>query len=75
MSVLEPLPVYGADRLPEEQFTEARKRLRERLRTLEAAEPIPFRPQNGGDYDEDLVLRPEHAPGATGLGVHLMQAG
>ncbi|MGW4524218.1 NAD(P)H-dependent oxidoreductase [Amycolatopsis sp. NPDC004378] len=71
ISVLPPLPVHGADRVSDEEFTGARARLRERLRTLETAEPIPFRTQNGGDYDEDLVLKPSHAPGATGLGVHL----
>ncbi|WP_155549099.1 NAD(P)H-dependent oxidoreductase [Amycolatopsis camponoti] len=71
MSVLEPVPVYGADRLPDERFTRAREQVRTRLATLETAEPIPFRTQNGGDYDEDLVLRADHAPGATGLAVHL----
>ncbi|MFJ7210152.1 NAD(P)H-dependent oxidoreductase [Amycolatopsis sp. NPDC098790] len=75
MSVLPPVPVYGADRMPAEQFAEARQLLRTRLRTLETTDPIPFRTQNGGDYDDDLVLRPEHAQGATGLAIHLTQAG
>ncbi|MGW5722634.1 NAD(P)H-dependent oxidoreductase [Amycolatopsis sp. NPDC003865] len=74
MSVLPPVPVYGADRVPDEQFAEARDRLRRRLGTLATTKPIPFRTQNGGDYDEDLVLRPEHAPGATGLAIHLTQS-
>ncbi|MEV4148277.1 NAD(P)H-dependent oxidoreductase [Amycolatopsis sp. NPDC049691] len=75
MSVLPPVPVYGADRLSEEHFAEARQRLRTRLSTLETTEPIPYRTQNGGDYDDNLVLRPEHAPGATGLAIHLTQPG
>lgn len=73
MQVLEPLAVHGADRVPDDRFAEAQDRLRERLHTLETAKPIPFRTQNGGDYDEDLVLRPNHAPGATGLAIHLDQ--
>ncbi|MET8851393.1 NAD(P)H-dependent oxidoreductase [Amycolatopsis sp. NPDC004625] len=75
MSVLPPVAVYGADRVPDAQFAEAREHLRDRLRTLGTTGPIPFRTQNGGDYDDDLVLRPDRAPGATGLGVHLTRAG
>jgi NAD(P)H dehydrogenase (quinone) len=71
MSVLLPVAVYGADRVPPEQFAESRELLRARLRTLDTAEPIRFRTQNGGDYDDDLVLRPDRAPGATGLAIHL----
>ncbi|WIV58525.1 NAD(P)H-dependent oxidoreductase [Amycolatopsis nalaikhensis] len=71
MAVLPPVAVYGADRVSPEHFAEARDLLRTRLSTLETTEPIPFRTQNGGDYDADLVLRPEHAPGADGLSVHL----
>jgi NAD(P)H dehydrogenase (quinone) len=74
LSVLPPVAVYGADRVSDEQFAEARGLLRARLGTLETDEPIPFRTQNGGDYDDDLVLRPDRAPGATGLGVHLTRA-
>ncbi|WP_410668736.1 NAD(P)H-dependent oxidoreductase [Amycolatopsis sp. cmx-4-68] len=74
MSVLPPVAVYGADRVSDEQFAEARGLLRARLSTLETEQPIPFRPQNSGDYDEDLVLRPDRAPDATGLGAHLTNA-
>lgn len=75
MSVLPPVPVYGANRVSDTQFAAARSHLRRRLGTLETTEPIPFRTQNGGDYDDDLVLRPDRSPGATGLAVHLRQAG
>ena len=75
MSVLPPVAVYGADRVSGEQFAQARDLLRTRLENLATTEPIPFRAQNGGDYDDDLVLLPDRAPGATGLGVHLTRAG
>lgn len=69
-SVLPPLVVPGADRVSAEEFRAHAGRLREWLASLPTAEPLPFRRQNGGDYDEDLVLRPHLAPGRTGLAVH-----
>lgn len=71
MSVLPPVAVYGADRVSPEDFAESQALLRTRLSTLDTAEPLGFRTQNGGDYDDDLVLRPTHAPGGTGLAIHL----
>jgi NAD(P)H dehydrogenase (quinone) len=70
VSVLPPLLVHGADRMSDSGYTESVARLRQRLSTLVTDQPLPFRYQNGGDYDDDLVLRPEHAPGDAGLGVH-----
>lgn len=70
MQVVPPLLVSGADRVSAEQFEKSAGELRERLRTLPTVTPIPFRRQNSGDYDADLVLRPEIAPGRTGIGVH-----
>ncbi|QWF83243.1 NAD(P)H-dependent oxidoreductase [Amycolatopsis sp. CA-230715] len=70
MSVLPPLAVVGADRFSARQYDEAVEALRKRLVALPWEEPIPFRYQNGGDYDEHLVLRPEIEPGQTGLDVH-----
>jgi NAD(P)H dehydrogenase (quinone) len=69
-TVLPPALIPGADRYTPEDAESAAKELRERLLTLWTAEPIPFRPQYGGDYDADRVLRPDVAPGRTGLGVH-----
>ncbi|MDA8369134.1 MAG: NAD(P)H-dependent oxidoreductase [Nocardiopsaceae bacterium] len=69
-SVLDPFVVHGADRVSPEQYAAAAARLRGRLRSLPTSTPIPFRYQNKGDYAEDLVLRPEIAPGRTGLDVH-----
>lgn len=70
ISVVPPLLVHGADRATDGDFALHAKRLRERLDSLATADPIPFRTQNGGDYDADLVLRPELAPGRAGPGVH-----
>ncbi|WP_130343795.1 NAD(P)H-dependent oxidoreductase [Herbihabitans rhizosphaerae] len=75
MDALPPYVVYGADRLDAAGFAEAAHGLRERLRALPTEEPIPFRPEASGDYDEDLVLRPDIAPGRTGLAVHRRDGG
>ncbi len=66
MDVLSPLLVPGADRAAEADHAAVRTR----LRGLATDAPIPYRPQNGGGYDDCLVLRPEHAPDRTGLDVH-----
>ncbi|MGW3772711.1 hypothetical protein [Actinomadura verrucosospora] len=34
------------------------------------AEPIAYRSERGGDYTDDLTLRPHLAPGRTDLAVH-----
>ncbi|MFC6880948.1 MULTISPECIES: NAD(P)H-dependent oxidoreductase [Actinomadura] len=70
MDVLPPLVVPGADRLDADGYTDASAELRERLRTLSTAEPIPYRSERGGDYGSDLTLRPGLAPGGTGLTIH-----
>lgn len=70
MSVLPPLALCGADRVTREQQEAAVALLRDRLASIEDAAPLPFRYQNFGDYDKDLVLRPGLAPGRAGLGIH-----
>lgn len=70
LAPLPPLVFHSADRMREAEFATATKELRRRLETLDTAEPVPFRSQNGGDYDEDLVLKPELAAGRTGLEIH-----
>ncbi|MGI5147245.1 NAD(P)H-dependent oxidoreductase [Plantactinospora sp. CA-294935] len=69
--VLPPVLISGADRFTPEDGQNAAKELCERLLAMPTTEPIPYRTQNGGDYDENLVLQPYVAPGLTGLGVHL----
>ena len=70
MTPVAPFVINGAVALSDDEFADAAKRLTERLVTLPDAEPIPFRHQNGGDYDAHLVLRDEHAPDESGVGVH-----
>lgn len=70
MAVIPPMVTYLADWLEPEAFEEIAEELRERVTSLQQTTPIQFRYQNGGDYDSDLVLLPEHAPGATGMDVH-----
>ncbi|MEU3270631.1 NAD(P)H-dependent oxidoreductase [Saccharomonospora sp. NPDC006951] len=70
MAALPPLAIYGADRASEEDFAREAGRLRRRLLAMPGERPVPFRHQDGGDYDENLVLRSHIAPGQAGLGVH-----
>ncbi|WP_020498383.1 NAD(P)H-dependent oxidoreductase [Sciscionella marina] len=72
---LAPFVVPGSDRLGEAEFDRQADRLRARMRALPAAEPIAFRHQNGGDYDEWFVLRPDVAPGLTGYQAHYAARG
>lgn len=73
MSVLPPFAVFGADRLSERRYEDYVDLLKQRLETLESTAPLPFRRQNAGDYDQDLLLRPDLAPAETGLGIHYMK--
>lgn len=70
MTVLPPVVINDAVRLPVADFEAAATLLRDRVTGIPDAEPIPFRHQNGGDYDEHLVLRPGEAPGERGLQIH-----
>lgn len=70
MGVLPPVVVTGADRLDARAFEHAAARIRVRVTNMAEDDVLPFRTQDGGDYDDDLVLRPEIAPGRTGLDVH-----
>ena len=71
--VLPPFVVYQADRLDDGAFRHTADALRERMRTLFTASPIPFRQQNGGDYTIPLMqLRAEvAAPNLTGFAAHV----
>jgi NAD(P)H dehydrogenase (quinone) len=70
MSVLPPIAVYGADRVSPAEYESAAVLVRQRVASIEATEPIAYRYQNHREYDDDLVLRPEHDPESTGLAVH-----
>lgn len=71
MSPLPPIAIHSANHLSTEDYEAARAELRARIATVETDPPIPYRTQNGGDYDETMVLRPELATDRTGLDVHL----
>ncbi|MCF6525946.1 NAD(P)H-dependent oxidoreductase [Streptomyces sp. JJ36] len=75
MAALPPYVVYGADRATESEVAARAAELRERLLTLPETEPLPYRHEAGGDYDADLVLRPDAAPGRTGVGAHVRRRG
>ena len=47
------------------------KRLRERLRTLDAEPTLPFRRLRDGEYDGTRALHADILPGRTDLGIHL----
>jgi NAD(P)H dehydrogenase (quinone) len=58
---MSPLPahvIHGANRVSPDEYARLEAGLAARLATLTTADPIPFRSQNGGDYDDDLVLKP-----------------
>jgi NAD(P)H dehydrogenase (quinone) len=71
--VLPPFVVYKADKLDEAGFDAMAERLRERIRTLATASPIPYRRQNGGDYlIPSMQLRAGlEPPAASGFAIHL----
>lgn len=70
MSVMSPVAVYGADRISPTQHEAAAALIRDRVTSIWDTDPLPYRGQNGGDYDDDLVLRGEHNPETTGLAAH-----
>ena len=70
--VLPPFVVYQSSRMDAERLQRTQAELAQRLDSLATTAPLPFRAQNGGDYDiPSLALRAELAPGQQGLGVHL----
>lgn len=70
MQVLEPFVVNGANRFPDEQYAGTARALQSRLSSLFTDTPIAFRAQNGGDYDDDLRLKPGLEGPRTGLSIH-----
>ncbi len=70
MTVLPPLVVYQARRIQEEEYKKLCQVYEQRLLTLNTIESIPYRPQNGGDYDDQQELKPGLEGNATGLAIH-----
>ena len=69
--VLPTYAVYGTGLLTEEDVVQVTAALRLRLEGLFEDAPIPFRPQNGGDYTDRQVLAGHVAVGQTGLLAHI----
>ena len=70
MEVLPIFAAHGTNRVAVEQFATLRDAYTARLEGLFTDAPIAFRSQNGGDYDDDLTLRPGVGEGASGLALH-----
>lgn len=70
MSVLPPVLVASADRMNETDYAAAESNLLQRVKGLPTDRPIPYRTQNGGDYDRRFVLRSTIDAENTGLRVH-----
>jgi NAD(P)H dehydrogenase (quinone) len=69
--VLPPYVVHRTDKVDQAAYARIEEELGRRLDTLWTTDPIPFRPQNAGDYEiPALTLRAHIAPGETGFAVH-----
>jgi NAD(P)H dehydrogenase (quinone) len=71
MEVLPTYAIHDAHRLGSEGVERAVAGLRARIRKLFDDAPLPYRPQNGGDYPDRHVLADTIAPGMAGVRVHL----
>ena len=70
--VLPPYLVYRTSRVDAQRYAQIERELGERLDNLQTTAPIPFRRQNGGDYDiPALTLREEIEPDVRGFAAHL----
>lgn len=71
MDVLPTHAVYSAARMSAGDIERAEAGLASRMRHLFTEQPMPFRPQNGGDYPDGHVLADRVAPGVSGIDAHL----
>lgn len=69
-SVLPPTVFYEVGKIDSETVNLLAKTYIERLLTINHTEPIPFRMQNGGDYDDVQVLKEELSEGKLGHALH-----
>ncbi|MQY23032.1 NAD(P)H-dependent oxidoreductase [Nocardia macrotermitis] len=72
MEVLPPFTLYGMNHVSPEDFSDAAKAWEQRLLALADTDPIPYRTQNGGDYEmPSLRLRAgREVMGDKGFGLH-----
>jgi len=71
MDVLPTFAVYGTGQITADGVAAAKESWRLRLERLFEDAPIPFRPQNGGDYPDRHVLAGDVAAGQSGLRAHI----
>lgn len=70
--VLPSFVIYRTGRMDDTRFRQTRAELAQRLDTLFTAAPIPYRMQNGGDYDiPSMQLKSGLGGGRQGLDIHL----
>lgn len=74
MDVLPTHAVHGTGRLSAEGVAAAKATWRLRLERLFEDAPIPFRPQNGGDYPDGHALASHVAVGQCGLPAHMAES-
>jgi NAD(P)H dehydrogenase (quinone) len=73
MDVLPTHAVYGTARLTPEDVAAAAQAWRLRVERIFDEPPIPFRPQNGGDYPDGHVLADHVAAGQSGFPAHVAE--
>jgi NAD(P)H dehydrogenase (quinone) len=71
LDVLPTFEVYGTGKIDEAGVEAAKRALETRLVCLFIDDPIPFRPQNEGDYPDKHTLAPHIARGITGIPAHI----
>jgi len=70
--VLPPFVVYRTSKMDGARFAQTCDALGRRLDELWSTRPIPYRRQNGGDYDiPECTLKEDAAPGQVGFGAHI----
>jgi NAD(P)H dehydrogenase (quinone) len=72
--VLPTFAVYGTGKITATAMAAATQAWQSRLAHLFEEAPIPFRPQNGGDYPDGHVLADHVAVGQSGLMAHVEQS-
>ena len=70
MTVVPPVVFYEVNRPTPEAVESMADDYVRRLLDIATAEPIAFRRQNGGEYDDVQVLKPEFGAGLTGHAAH-----
>jgi NAD(P)H dehydrogenase (quinone) len=70
MTVVPPAIYYEVGRAEQASVDAIAQDYIDRLLTIPEVDPIPMRSQNGGDYNDVQVLRPEFGEGASGHALH-----